>query len=106
PRLLEREGAAPRTHPHDQTVAARHRPQPAGAPALDLEGCGDVHAPAFLIARSSSSEAELRRVTHRPRSRASRSRADRAAVAAGFLSSIAASTASSAIKAACAASNK
>ena len=49
---------------------------------------------------------ELRRVTHRPRSSASRSRAEIAAVASRFLSSIAANTASSAISAAWVASNR
>ena len=49
---------------------------------------------------------ELRRVTHRPRSSASRSRAEIAAVASRFFSSMAASTASSAISAACVASNR
>jgi hypothetical protein len=37
-RLLEREGAAPRPHAHQQAIAARHRPQRAGHQPLISKG--------------------------------------------------------------------
>ena len=49
---LEAEGAAARAHAHDQAVAAWHRPDDAGAPALHV-GHG-VHRPASVIRRLSS----------------------------------------------------
>ena len=53
-RLFQAERAAERPDAHDQPVPAHHRPQGARAPAFDVDGGGDAHDPACLIARSSS----------------------------------------------------
>ena len=52
--LGQRECTAPRLDAHQQTVAAFHRTQRTGAPALHFEGGYGVHDPARWIARSSS----------------------------------------------------
>ena len=86
---LEAEGAAARAHAHDQAVAARHRPQrcrgtsPSRRSRRSSAGLGHRGGAARDRRR-------LRRVIHRPRARASCSRAAMAAAAAGFFCSMAA----------------
>src|SRR5262249_38702224 len=96
-RLRETERTAPRPHARDHPVAARHRPQRTGAPALHLEGGRQAHV---------ATPTELRRVVQSPRARASSRRAMMAAAAAGLWARIADKTLSSAIRAACVASNR